>query len=263
MAQRRQPARPGSRHDLRLGLSPDAPDDERVATTTRAHAATSTPMRPSSRLDGPGIRVALFLSGCLLRCHYCHNPDTWHLKDGTYVSAEPCIERLGDFAPALRSMDGGLTISGGEALVQLRLQPPDTAAREVDGPAHGDRDIRLPRRSRRRDYLSKRRPGAARHQDRGSRHLSQGDRAANSPRHCASPSGWRQWASRSGCASRWCRASPTIRRMSRSVARFVAPMKNVEWVEVLPFHQIRVRSNGRRSALNTSTPTPRRHRRLS
>src|SRR5262249_17742291 len=49
---------------------------------------------------------------------YCHNPDTWHLKDGTRVSADAVIKRLGDFAPALRSLDGGLTVSGGEAMVQ-------------------------------------------------------------------------------------------------------------------------------------------------
>ena len=72
-----------------------------------------------SRYDGPSLRVVLFVSGCLLRCcTYCHNPDTWHLKDGTYISAQHVIERLGEFAPALRSLGGGLTISGGEPLVQ-------------------------------------------------------------------------------------------------------------------------------------------------
>jgi len=75
----------------------------------------------SSRYDGPGLRVVLFLSGCLLRCKYCHNPDTWHLKDGTYVSAQHVLDRLNSFAPALRSLDGGLTISGGEAMVQLEF----------------------------------------------------------------------------------------------------------------------------------------------
>ena len=57
--------------------------------------------------------------GCLLRCAYCHNPDTWHLKDGTYVSAQDIQDRLAKFAKALRALDGGLTISGGEPMVQL------------------------------------------------------------------------------------------------------------------------------------------------
>jgi len=61
----------------------------------------------------------LFLSGCLLRCTYCHNPDTWHLKDGACVSAEQVFDRLEDFAPALIALNGGLTISGGEPMVQL------------------------------------------------------------------------------------------------------------------------------------------------
>ena len=108
----------GSRHDLRVGRSPDAPDDDDLRDEEGAFGYVHS-YETSSRYDGPGLRAVLFVSGCLLRCSYCHNPDTWHLKDGTYVSAEQVIKRLGDFAPALRSLDGGLTISGGEVMVQL------------------------------------------------------------------------------------------------------------------------------------------------
>src|SRR3954463_15876258 len=108
----------GSRHDLHIGISPDAPIESEVDRGDGAFGYCHS-YETSSRYDGPGLRVVLFMSGCLLRCTYCHNPDTWHLKDGTYVSAQQVLKRLGDFAPSLRSLGGGLTISGGEAMVQL------------------------------------------------------------------------------------------------------------------------------------------------
>src|SRR5215212_5911518 len=95
----------GSRHDLHLGVSPDAPDesafDEVEGVSGYVHSYET-----SSRYDGPGLRVVLFVSGCLLRCSYCHNPDTWHLKDGTYVSAQHVLRRLGDFAPSILALGG-------------------------------------------------------------------------------------------------------------------------------------------------------------
>jgi pyruvate formate lyase activating enzyme len=109
----------GSRHDLLVGRSPDAPDEDKFRDDAEGAFGYAHSYETGSRYDGPGVRVVLFLSGCLLRCTYCHNPDTWHLKDGTYISAKQVIERLAGFAPALRAMDGGLTISGGEAMVQL------------------------------------------------------------------------------------------------------------------------------------------------
>ena len=109
----------GSRHDLIVGRSPDAPDAETIRADEEGAFGYVHSYESSSRYDGPGLRIVLFVSGCLLRCSYCHNPDTWHLKDGTYVSADQVIKRLGDFAPALRSLDGGLTISGGEPMVQM------------------------------------------------------------------------------------------------------------------------------------------------
>ena len=109
----------GSRYDLRVGLSPDAPEEGELKDEAQGAFGYVHSYETSSRYDGPGLRAVLFVSGCLLRCTYCHNPDTWHLKDGTHVSAEQVIDRLGQFASALRALDGGLTISGGEVLVQL------------------------------------------------------------------------------------------------------------------------------------------------
>src|SRR5215813_209918 len=109
----------GNRHELRVGRSPDAPDEGDFRDDQKGAFGYAHSYETSSRYDGPGLRVVLFLSGCLLRCKYCHNPDTWHLKDGRKVSAAHVISRLRDFAPALRAMDGGLTISGGEPLVQI------------------------------------------------------------------------------------------------------------------------------------------------
>src|SRR5215813_9103913 len=109
----------GNRHELRVGRSPDAPDEGDFRDNQKGAFGYAHSYETSSRYDGPGVRVVLFLSGCLLRCKYCHNPDTWHLKDGTYVLVQAVIDRLGSFAPALRMMDGGLTISGGEPMVQL------------------------------------------------------------------------------------------------------------------------------------------------
>src|SRR5947209_4743630 len=108
----------GSRHDLHVGISPDAPDEGDLHEDPRGEFGYAHSYETSSRFDGPGLRAVLFVSGCLLRCSYCHNPDTWHLRDGTYVSTQHVIERLGAFADVLRSLDGGLTISGGEPLVQ-------------------------------------------------------------------------------------------------------------------------------------------------
>src|ERR1700722_6412657 len=113
-----QPLEPGSRYDMRVGISPDAPDEDKIKDEEGSFGYCHS-YETSSRYDGPGLRLVLFVSGCLLRCSYCHNPDTWHLKDGTHVPAQQVIERLKVFAPALRQLDGGFTISGGEPMVQL------------------------------------------------------------------------------------------------------------------------------------------------
>src|ERR1700726_4179844 len=136
-----QPLEPGSRYDMRVGISPDAPDEDKIKDEEGSFGYCHS-YETSSRYDGPGLRLVLFGSGCLLRRTYCHNPDTWHLKDGTYVSVEYVLRRLGDFAPALRNLGGGLTISGGGPWYNLPLPE-----EYLPGP----RRWACTRRSRRRD----------------------------------------------------------------------------------------------------------------
>ena len=71
-------------------------------------------------LDGPGIRFVIFLKGCPLRCLYCHNPDTWATSGGELRSADSILEQ----ALRYRSYwgeEGGITVSGGEPLLQIEF----------------------------------------------------------------------------------------------------------------------------------------------
>lgn len=71
-------------------------------------------------VDGPGIRFIIFLKGCRMRCRYCHNPDTWRLADGHDEAMS--VNELLDKAERYRAYwgeEGGITVSGGEALLQI------------------------------------------------------------------------------------------------------------------------------------------------
>jgi len=248
----------GSRHDLHVGLSPDAPDeaelDEREGQFGYVHSYET-----SSRYDGPGLRIVLFLSGCLLRCSYCHNPDTWHLKDGNHISVDQVINRLADFAPALRSLDGGITISGGEPMVQLAFSRRILAAAKNMG-LHtaietsgflGDRadekflsvlDLVL---------LDLKSGDADTYRRATSRDLAPTLRFAERLATIGKPV-WVRFTLVPGLTD-----DPAN---VEKIARFVAPMKNVEWVEVQPFHQLgafKWNAMGLEYTLaNTAAPTP-------
>jgi len=226
----------GSRHDLRIGLSPDAPDEEDLRDDEGVFGYAHS-YETSSRYDGPGVRVVLFLSGCLLRCTYCHNPDTWHLKDGTRVSVQQVLDRLKSFAPALRSLDGGLTISGGEAMVQMEF------TRRIFA---GAKDMGLHTAIETSGFLGDKVDD---------RFLSVLDLVLLDIKS-SDPATYKKVTGRE--------LAPTLRFAERlakigkpawvrftlvpgltddpanveGIARFVAPMKNVQWVEVQPFHQM-------------------------
>jgi pyruvate formate lyase activating enzyme len=74
-----------------------------------------------STVDGPGVRVVGWTAGCHWRCVYCHNPDTWDLKNGTPVPLDTAISEVKKYQHGLKVMSGGLTLSGGEPLMQDRF----------------------------------------------------------------------------------------------------------------------------------------------
>ncbi len=71
-------------------------------------------------VDGPGVRYIVFLQGCQMRCKYCHNPDTWAMKDKNSYEETPdkTLEKALRYKPYWRE-NGGITVSGGEALLQI------------------------------------------------------------------------------------------------------------------------------------------------
>ena len=73
-------------------------------------------------VDGPGLRYILFTQGCLLRCLYCHNPDTWKINDYTRaVTVEEMVNEITPFKPYFDASGGGVTVSGGEPLLQIKF----------------------------------------------------------------------------------------------------------------------------------------------
>ena len=69
-------------------------------------------------VDGPGTRFVVFVQGCPMRCAYCHNPDTWEMNGGTLMEPSYIIEQY-ERNSAFYANGGGLTVTGGEPLMQI------------------------------------------------------------------------------------------------------------------------------------------------
>ena len=253
----------GSRFDLRRDRLPDArnPDGltgdltEALLEGTYGYAHS---YETGSRVDGPGYRMTIFLSGCPLRCQYCHNPDSWNLRGGILTSLRHMKRRINDFAPALRSLGGGLTISGGEPLVQIPFTQRIFAAAK---------DLGLHTALDTSGFLGERASDA---------YLDNVDMVLLDIKSW-DPDTYRRVTGQD--------VTPTLRFAERlaemgkpvwvryvlvpgltddpanidGVARFVAPMKNVEWVGVLPFHQLgafKWKELGLDYPLNDTPPAP-------
>lgn len=73
-------------------------------------------VEPMGLVDGPGLRYVVFMQGCKLRCLYCHNPETWKLKDGKEISIDELLNKILRYKNYYKN--GGVTFSGGEPLLQ-------------------------------------------------------------------------------------------------------------------------------------------------
>jgi len=107
--------------EMRVHLGEGLPEmDVRTALKTGElgflHSFTT-----GSAVDGPGLRLVAWTTACMFRCQYCHNPDTWTLKNGIPVPLNRAIEEVQKYANGLIAMKGGFTLSGGEPLMQDRF----------------------------------------------------------------------------------------------------------------------------------------------
>ena len=82
-------------------------------TTGKIHSLESF-----GSVDGPGVRYIIFVQGCRMRCQFCHYPDTWKLDGGTEYTADALLEKALRFK-TYWGTDGGITVSGGEPLLQI------------------------------------------------------------------------------------------------------------------------------------------------
>ena len=110
-----------SPYDLRVDLGRNVSEtDVRGALATGdmgfLHSFTT-----GSTVDGPGVRVVAWTAGCMWRCLYCHNPDTWTMTNGLPVTVAKATEELRKYRQGLKVMNGGFTLSGGEPLMQHRF----------------------------------------------------------------------------------------------------------------------------------------------
>ncbi|MCC4833110.1 pyruvate formate lyase 1-activating protein [Shewanella sp. 10N.7] len=85
-----------------------------MMTTGRIHSIESF-----GTVDGPGIRYVAFMQGCLMKCQYCHNRDTWDLDGGKEVTVDELMGQIISYKPFLQS--GGVTATGGEAILQAEF----------------------------------------------------------------------------------------------------------------------------------------------
>ena len=115
------PLEAASPFELRVNLGKEVPESDVRSALASGDMGFLHSFTTGSTVDGPGVRVVAWTAGCMWRCRYCHNPDTWTMSNGIPVTITKAIEELRKYRHGLKVMSGGLTISGGEPLMQHRF----------------------------------------------------------------------------------------------------------------------------------------------
>jgi len=110
-----------SPYELRVNLGRDMPESDVRSALASGDMGFLHSFTTGSTVDGPGVRVVAWTTGCMYRCLYCHNPDTWTMSNGIPVTVAKATEQLRKYRQGLKVMSGGFTLSGGEALMQDRF----------------------------------------------------------------------------------------------------------------------------------------------
>jgi len=110
-----------SPYDLRVSLGEHVDESQTRAALKSGDLGFVHSYTTGSAVDGPGMRVVVWFTGCQFRCLFCHNPDTWKLHNGIPVPLTRAVEEVRRYRHGLHTMKGGLTVSGGEPLLQDRF----------------------------------------------------------------------------------------------------------------------------------------------
>jgi pyruvate formate lyase activating enzyme len=107
--------------ELRVHLGDGVPEQDVRSALATGDMGFLHSFTTGSAVDGPGIRVVAWTAGCQWRCRYCHNPDTWTMRNGIPVTVDQAVKELQKYKRGLSVMKGGVTLSGGEPLMQDRF----------------------------------------------------------------------------------------------------------------------------------------------
>jgi pyruvate formate lyase activating enzyme len=120
-AQTSDPLEGGSPFEMRVNQSRAIPESAVKKALETGDMGFLHSFTTGSTVDGPGVRLVGWTAGCMWRCLYCHNPDTWNMMNGMPVTLERAVDELGKYRHGLKVMSGGFTLSGGEPLMQDRF----------------------------------------------------------------------------------------------------------------------------------------------